>query len=350
MKRLVIVAAIGALCVFATAAVAGDWHNGVNLICSDCHVMHSSQSHAYTSGGQYVPVGTAGPYADLLRNDVNDLCLSCHDNQSFAPDVFGANGGVAMNRNGGGLNADPAHRANDNGYDMIDGHTLWSTSTAPGGTFSNSEGLECTDCHAQHGNQPAQYRNLRTSTSSTSMWAGKALTYDSDGTNDPTKDVFNRVLRGYAEADVDYNEPSTTQSAYGNWCSACHTNYHGSGGAANMGGASGGDPAVDKSTAWLRHPTADVNVGWAPTRSHYSSLSQFNSHTNRVKVMDSQGLWDGTAADNTITPSCFSCHKSHGNKNGFGLIFMSGTGTVTEEGDNGTRYNDLCRQCHIQGA
>ena len=131
MKRLVIVAAIGALCVFATAAVAGDWHNGVNLICSDCHVMHSSQSHAYTSGGQYVPVGTAGPYADLLRNDVNDLCLSCHDNQSFAPDVFSANGGVAMNRNGGGLNADPAHRANDNGYDMIDGHTLWSTSTAP---------------------------------------------------------------------------------------------------------------------------------------------------------------------------------------------------------------------------
>lgn len=349
MKRLVIVAALGALCVFATAAVAGDYHTGASLICSDCHVMHGSQSHALTSNGFFVPVGPAGPYADLLRNDVNDLCLSCHDNSSFAPDVFGANGGVARNRNAGGLNADPAKRANDAGYDVIDGHTLWSTATAPGGTYTAPEGLECTTCHAQHGNQPAQYRNLRTSTSASNTFYGKPLTYAA-GTNDLTKDVFESTLNGYAESQVNYNEPNTTQSAYGNWCSSCHTNYHGSGGSANMGGASGGDPAVDKSTAWLRHPTADVNVGWAPTRAHYSSLSQFNSHTNRVKVMDSQGLWDGTATDNTITPSCFSCHKSHGNKNGFGLIFMAGTGTVTEEGDNGTRQNDLCRQCHIQGA
>ena len=98
MKRLVIVAALGALCVFATAAVAGDYHNGTTLICSDCHVMHGSQSHALTSGGFFVPIGANGPYADLLRNDVNDLCLTCHDNSSFAPDVFGANGGVARVR------------------------------------------------------------------------------------------------------------------------------------------------------------------------------------------------------------------------------------------------------------
>lgn len=344
MKRLVIVAALGALCVFATAAVAGDYHNGTTLICSDCHVMHGSQSHALTSGGFFVPIGANGPYADLLRNDVNDLCLTCHDNSSFAPDVFGANGGVARVRNAGGLNADPAKRANDAGYDVIDGHTLWSTATAPGGTFTNAEGLECTNCHSQHGQNVAQYRNL----SKSGPLSGKDVTYAA-GTNDLSKDVYEAVPNGYAESQVNYNEPNTTASAYGAWCSGCHTYYHGSGGSVYMGGASGGDLAQG-ATSWLRHPTADVNVGWAASRPHYSSLSQFNGHTNRVKVMDSQGLWNGQTTDNTVTPSCFSCHKSHGNKNGFGLIFMAGTGTVTEEGDNGTRQNDLCKQCHVQGA
>jgi len=49
--------------------------------------------------------------------------------------------------------------------------TLWvdlairNGDVAPGGTFADvAEGLTCTDCHSQHGNQPAQYRNLRNST------------------------------------------------------------------------------------------------------------------------------------------------------------------------------------------
>ena len=345
MNRLVIVALVGALCAFATPAVAGDWHTGTSLICADCHVMHGSQDHGYTSGGLYVSVGPNAPYEFLLRNEVNDLCLTCHDNQSFAPDVFGANGGVAMIRRGGGLNADPAHRTNDPGYDVIDGHTLWSTDVAPGGTYSNPAGLECVNCHSQHGNQPTQYRNLK----------GATLTY-ATGTNSPAtgagaKDVYQRVLRGYSDADIDYNEPVTTASAYGAFCMSCHTTFHGSGGSVNMGGASGGDPGHDSGVAnipWDRHPTADVNIG-VGTRTFYSNLGQFNSHTNRVKVMDSQGLWNGTAGDNTVTPSCFSCHRSHGTKNGFGLIYMSGTGTVTEEGDDGTTVKELCRQCHIQG-
>ena len=347
MKRWICVVAIGALCALASPAVAGDWHNGVNLICSDCHLMHGSQEHGLGAGGvgTYTPVGADAPYDYLLRNEINELCLTCHDNQSFAPDVFGDNGGVAMNRNGGGLNSAAGHRPNAVGYEESDGHTLWSTDVAPGGTWSDAaEGLTCTDCHSQHGNQAAQYRNLRNSTGGVS---GKALTY-ATVTNDGTKDIFQRVLRGYSEADVDYNEPTTTASAYGNWCGGCHLTFHGSGGSANMGGTSGG--SSNTGAPWLRHPTADVNIGWNPATTFVSSLTQFNSHTNRVKVMDSQGLWNGTAADNTVTPSCFSCHKSHGNKNAFGLIFMSGTGTRTEEGDDGTRYNDLCRQCHIQGA
>ena len=101
-------------------------------------------------------------------------------------------------------------------------------------------------------------------------------------------------------------------------------------------------------TPWKRHPTADVNIGESGTSTTYiSSLARYNTVTNKVKVMDSQGTWLGT--NTTLTPSCFSCHKAHGNKNPFGLIFMNGTGTRTEEGDGGV-YKDLCRQCHSEGA
>ena len=77
----------------------------------------------------------------------------------------------------------------------------------------------------------------------------------------------------------------------------------------------------------------------------------YEIRTYRVKVMDSQGLWNGTTADNTVTPSCFSCHKAHGNRNAFGLIFINGgVATAPTEDGNGGVYKDLCRQCHTQGA
>ncbi len=342
MKRVISLLAACALLSIALPALAGDYHSGTSLICSDCHVAHFSQSHALS--GPIVPFGPAGPYEFLLRNEVNDLCLTCHNGQPFAPDVFGVNGGAARNRLAGGLNAAPGHMANDAGYSADDGHTLWSTATAPGGTFSHAtDGLECVDCHSQHGQTPTQYRNLKSSTSPSDKFFGKTVTY-AIGVQDLTKDVFERSAASYAEADVDYNEPNTTKSAYGAWCASCHTNFHGSGGDANMGSVSGGDATT--ATPWLRHPQADVNIG--AHASYISSLSQFSNHTNRVKVMDSQGIWTGLAGDNTVTPSCFSCHKSHGNQNSFGLIFMKGTGTVTEEGDGGV-YKDLCRQCHVQG-
>jgi hypothetical protein len=356
MKRLIL--ALCALSAFglASVAMAGDYHSGTELICSDCHVAHWSQQHGYSTTNTYVgDIGGAGPHDALLRDEVNDLCLSCHNNNSVGPDVFGANTGKysGTNRSAGGLNAAAGHLANEAGYDDIDGHTLWSMAMPPGNTGSptpyvaRADGLECIDCHSQHGQNATQFRNLQTSTSATSKFNGATVTY-AITTNDGTKDVFEKVgPKHYAETDIAYNEPSTTASAFGKWCQSCHFVFHGSGGATNMGGQSGGwltATPVD----WKRHPTADVNIGHAGSSTRVSSLTQYNSHGNRVRVMDSQGLWDGTSADNTVTPSCMSCHKSHGNQNGFGLIFMNGTGTVTEEGDGGV-YKDLCRQCHIQG-
>lgn len=320
---------------------AGLAHVGDDLICSDCHTMHYSISHDYSGGQTGLVVNALGPFPRLLKASPNDLCLACHDNTSFAPDVLGAHSRGFV-RQGGGLNKQGLTLS---GYESWKGHTLDSKETAPGGTWSNQDrGLLCIDCHAQHG-IASQWRNLRSTDIPGDKFQGKTLTFAYSAPNDLTKDVFYRD--GASSADrfgsqgVDFNEPDPTKSAYGNWCGSCHSNFHGSGGDTNMGGASGGDGG---SSPWKRHPTSDVNVG--QNASNMSSLSWYQSHTNRVKTMSAGGNWS-TGTD--ITPSCFSCHKAHGNKNPFGLIYMSGTGTVTEQGDsNGANLQSLCRQCHIQ--
>jgi hypothetical protein len=330
MKRLIVLLPVLLLAGVASMAMAGDFHYNTSLVCSDCHVMHYSQSHGYTVGGSvFPPLGPSGPYDYLLRNEQNVMCLACHNGQSWAPDVFGENI-TGTTRLAGGLNADPAHMANDGGYDPIDGHTLWSTAMPPGGTGTayvpSTSGLECSDCHAVHGDRA--YRNLLYR----GIFAGDTITY-AIGTNDLTKDVFERVAATYTYGNVDYNEPDITNSKYATWCKNCHVDFHGKPGDGNMGG--GANP-------FKRHPTAGIDVSGTNLTTRYAVL------TNKVKAMDSQGLWTGTGTDNTITPSCFSCHKSHGNQNAFGLVFMAGTGTITDNGDGGA-FRDMCRQCHTRG-
>ncbi len=329
MKRLTLLLTGLMMVGVVVLAAAGDFHYGSTLICSDCHTAHYSQQHGYSVSGMFTPLGPNGPYPFLLRNEETMLCLSCHNGTSFAPDVFGANGGAAGNRQAGGLNAAAGHGlSNDPGYDEINGHTLFSTAMPPGGATSAyvpdaTEGLWCGTCHMVHGGPT--YRNL----SRRGIFAGDTLTY-AVGTNDLTKDVFERSAGAYTEADVDFNEPDVNNSKYGRWCQNCHVDFHGQPGDINMGGGT---------ADWKRHPTAGVNM---------STTATYTTAVNKVKVMDSQGLWLGTGTDNTLTPSCMTCHKAHGNKNAFGLIYMLGTGTRTEEGDGG-QFRDLCRQCHRQG-
>ncbi len=358
MKRLLMLVAVAAaVASLAGIAMAGDYHVGQLLVCSDCHVMHGSQAHAYPETGEFNVPGThsltTGPYEYLLREEsVNTTCLLCHNGRTDVPDVLGATAAAPTGgRLAGALTTMTGHGfTNDDGYAAGDGHTLWSTDTPPGNdgsyaSFASTDGLNCADCHSVHG--AANYRNMKTSTrSTTSVWYGKTVTY-SIGTFDASKDVYERVAKGYGWGNVDYGEPNQNGSAYGAWCKTCHTNFHGLPGDANMGG--GADP-------FKRHPTAGVDVG-------SSILTQITKHAvgHRVKLMDNGGTWDYT--NTTATPSCFTCHKSHGNKNGFGLIWFvdvtttgpnppATVGAISEEGDNygGATYRDLCRQCHTQGS
>ncbi len=335
MRRISALIGIIALVICVPALVAaGDFHNGASLVCSDCHVMHYSQSHGYNADGSgfFTPLGGGGPYHYLLRNEINELCLTCHDGSSFAPDVYGANSNSYV-RQAGALN-----KVGDG--NEARGHTLNGTGTAPGSNpaWNNADGLECANCHFPHGS--SSFRNLAGNPGNYStLGRSYAMVTYATGTQDLTKDVFQTAAAPmavhYAWNNVQFNEPDETKSAYAFWCKGCHTEFHGDKGGLEVGGATGEE--------WLRHPNADANIG--AMGGGHSALTTFTAKTNKVHVMSASGVIG--AADNT--PSCMSCHKAHGNQNAFGLIFMAGTGTVTEQGDDGTSVRATCKQCHRQG-
>lgn len=352
--RIAALASLLALSAFGvTSSTAGEYHYGQALVCYDCHTMHFSQTHnwdgttpvATTPTGSGNWLGTTGPTAYLLKAPANQLCLACHDGQTFAPDVYGANTNNYV-REAGAITTGAAP------YENWKGHTLDGLVTPPGG--SSNLRLECVNCHSPHGN--ANYRNLDGTVN--------PVTY-AKGTNDTAKDVFLRswtlgdLANNYSVGNVDFNEPAaTTQnqgSALSKFCRGCHTDFHGRAGDSNMGGAGG--------TGWLRHPTADANIGQFQSDGQHSSLTQFSSKPYRVKVMSPSGDWGSqgsiwAAAPTDLTPNCMTCHKAHGNQNPFGLIFLAGTGPITEEGDAdgnsstnpGVRLGALCGQCHVQAS
>jgi hypothetical protein len=352
-------------------ARAGDFHEGATLNCSDCHIVHVAErlqvegepaagllpASKGLTGAQLAGRVLKGPVEingvvvkpGLLKEDINDLCLSCHDNSLKATDVLGPNLGSS---NGDVRQAGSLNRTGISGQHAT-GHTLDSLREAPGSDPPwNAEdengagkGLNCVNCHMAHGgiDGPSSYRNLRADAGGNTGAEG-LVTYNqgAPGVNDPTRDVFVRQALSYDESAVDFNEPDPADSAMGRYCAGCHSTFHGTPGIdANIGGTATGAGY----TAFLRHPTAGVNIG--QVGGEWSSLATYASRTNRVTVMSEVGVWDPPGPDVTLT--CISCHKAHGNQNAFGLIYRSGVGTPTEEGDTGgDRLEHLCGQCHGQ--
>ena len=328
---------LGAL--LAPPLAAGDYHQTATLRCDQCHVMH------FAPGGAPATAPGSG-VGKLLLEDVNDLCLSCHDGQGGAADVLGPAGHAsgAPVRQAGFLNREGFAGAPGSG------HTLGARDVAPGSDPSwkpeGAEGLACVDCHAPHGTPGASpaYRNLRDDAGNNLPGEG-LVTYNhgQPGVNDPTRDVFVRRALDYDESAVDFNEPDPSESAVARFCAGCHSAFHGPPGGPRVGGTRKGGSW----SAFLRHPTAGVDVGAAGGEG--SSLQLFAARTNRVKLMSASGSWSTPGAD--VTPTCITCHKAHGNANPFGLIYRSGRGTLTEDGDSeGDRLEHLCGQCHVQAA
>ena len=332
--RNIFLATVGILALLTMGAFAGDYHRTSTLICADCHIMHASQGHGYGANGS----GTWTPYTNtpnprLLRQaDINDLCLQCHDGQTSAPDVFQDQTNGTAPRGAGGLN----HVGNTGTWAEQFGHSLGSTATAPGGTFAAPApgGLECTNCHGAHGS--TGWRNLGPYGSPMPK-----LTYSIGGaTADYTMDVWERQAHVYDQNNCDFPvvTATPTESKYGQMCKTCHTNFHGT----------AADGFMNNGTDWLRHPTAEASMAIGAT-------GFFATSNYRAKVMLPAGQDWGTQGTPlnvavNLTPSCFSCHKGHGNNDPFGLIFTLGSSTtVPTENGNGTMMKNTCNQCHGMG-
>jgi hypothetical protein len=387
--------------------LAGQWHAGGTNVCTDCHTMHFSMQHNWdgTTPVPTVPANVSaagmsgnwlshsGPNQYLLKAPVNQLCLTCHDATTFAPDVLAVNtnaGAVPVGgwgRSAGALNSLTSAAP----YNAWDGHTLGSTATPPGfdpvaaGVPAGSayvvdpvNGLTCIDCHLQHGSTTI-YRNLGPRS------AAFQPLYVLSTTNDTTKDVWVNISSSYVAGtgsaatfspyydaeNIFYNATnpaapagatSTTSNRMDTFCSQCHGDFHGGTTDPNIGGGSLGALAA----GFIRHPTSKQVIG-AATAGGHSALSRYvnaaGSGQTRVKVYttDYTGFTDAT-------PGCPTCHKAHGNQNPFGLVFLArqsatwyGAGDYFESGGMATGetetlagygqgYRNLCGQCHSQGA
>ena len=374
-------AVLGISLVAPRPSTAGVYHTNFNTKCSECHTMHYSQQHKYADNTAAGPPEQAafstGPHEALLRAEPNDLCLSCHENQTFAPDVLHAN------TNGGVRQAGALNDGSDPDYPETSGHTLGSTATPRGFvagkygptasySYDPAVGLECVHCHTPHGSGRGG-NDISTATSTAGVsdnpyrnllsMRGVVVSFEKKATGTPTVslgadtvirkwygDGVSTLAERYDHSNVDFLEPVADNSGMAAFCKGCHAQFHGNSTTENT--AEMWDTA---DAAWLRHPAAEGNI----------SANTFKTKVNRVKVMSPTGDWgptDGSAwtAPSDLTPTCITCHKGHGNKNPFGLVYMgngSTAGGITEEGDadgtqpavDGGGARKLCKQCHGMG-
>jgi hypothetical protein len=234
--------------------------------------------------------------------------------------MLAAGSGQAPHRSAGAFQAQP-------GTQTQNGHNLQVTATPPGATISMT--LSCVSCHSPHGN--SNYRNLISSPGGAS---GLAVTAVAQAQMAPTATQYDASNLRYTSRDGGLSA----------WCAGCHGNFHGAGGAANMGGGVTGDSA-GSSRYWFRHPTTGIALAQGVTNQHIDSAYWFTGALSRVPVVSPSGVIPGSSGTSDNEVFCGSCHKAHGSANRAGLIWDDPTTTAPEDG---TLMTQTCQTCHNQ--
>jgi hypothetical protein len=353
MKKILMVAAA-----LAWASTASAKHERNSQTCYDCHTMHASISHEYTAATAFTKGSAqtfgANGYVKLLQRDgTNATCLGCHDAEKGGhnTDVYGADTVTYQGaRSAGGLNGQVNGFTLDAGYADYMGHTLGSLTAPPGFNnaaawpTANDEGLTCAKCHAVHGGALDSFRHL----GGVADMGWKGVKYQSNNpylTNYPTKNPAATFDATYdvtvlASATDSKGSRDARRIVYGvggnglnKYCGVCHGNFHGD---ANVG--------TKSDIGFRRHPTSGQTRNAADW---FVSGAQVGSTIIGGVV---RPAW-ADASGGTFQVNCTSCHKAHGNKHAFGLIWPTNaavTATTNYEEGDGAVYQDLCATCHVQ--
>ncbi len=266
------------------AGMAGDWHEGGRLVCSDCHTSHNS-----ADGLPMRYDRSPGLSEHLLRaGDAVSLCFACHDGSNpRAPDVLAPVGYVAEPAAG----LFPSRDGSGTGK----GHRLLRSSPQQVPLGSGQMILSCASCHDTHGN--GNYRNLR----------GRP----GGGTGADLLVAVDQAKKadGANPADVYALENLAYRGGVNAWCVDCH----------------------DRAPAdHAEHPISATIYG--STMASYATWLAVTGP--RVPV---ENPTDPVVPSTDDRIACLTCHYGHG----------STTSELRTPGGT-TDSQVLCRECHVQ--
>ena len=322
----------------ASSAAAFDvasYHRGANLLCSQCHTMHASESHADLPSEPGAYPRTYTPQPKLLKaSDPVTLCLTCHDNQVGMPDVIGVDVNNLSDRAAGLFGT--VDMPNDNGHKIATGvdpnelcERCHATNNVRDASGFVTASVSCIDCHNPHGNGRA--RNLQWASYPGGEYPfGYYIRPGSAG------------LARYEAVNIGYPAPngtafSTEGVEVANMCIDCHHAIFNN---------------TDVDTTHVKHPV--YNSEWAQR----NTISQGDAKGSTVSSHWISGTGAGFlqtqrvpfvvrgaatfASATTVAASngvfCLSCHKAHGSNEPFGLVF------------HWTPGGEGCDQCHNKSA